>query len=966
MNLGEKITSLFAESSAFRAVVAERENRKTGVRVSGLAGSAKTVLTASLWRKCQGTALLVCPTEVDSERAVDDLSFLLGECHVRHLRDLEILPYESCSPDMRVVERRLAALLALLDREAAVVVTSLRALSRRLPPARILGAAIRRLTIGDEVEPGEFGEHLASGGYERVSRVEYQGSYSIRGGIIDVYSPGSEYPVRIDLLGVEIESLRDFDPQTQRSLRQREEIRVLPAGEVILSPENLSLAEEQLGKWASGDESDLDELGVRIAAGTFFPGIEQYISLFYNKTGGISDYVPEDAMVVLDEPRHLEQEGREIWEEVEELYGRRKRGKRFAVKPRTAFHEPLHVLKTLMARGALGFSRLPENGEEKSIASGTMSQEALGSNLELLANRLRRFSRQRQSVFVLCGSQGQRARLEEILGEAADGVELGVGSLVAGFSHGETHLQILTDHEIFGRYRRRRALRQYRGKGSVGTPDALRIGDHVIHIHHGIGRYVGTRRLRVDGRDTECLELEYAQAGKLYLPVLQIDLLERYAAPEGTKPSLHTLGSSSNWERTKSKVRKATQEVARELLRTYAVRDARKGHAFSLDTPWQGEMEAAFVYEETRDQHSAVEEVKADMESTRSMDRLVCGDVGYGKTEVAIRAAFKAVMDSKQVAVLVPTTVLAQQHLVTFRERMAEYPVQIDILSRFKTPREQERVVEKLRQGAVDIVIGTHRLLQKGVGFRDLGLVVIDEEHRFGVRHKERLKQYRELVDVLTMTATPIPRTLYMSMIGARDVSIINTPPRDRVPVETHVLSFDERVIANAIRREMDRGGQCFVMHNRVRSIEAMARLVSDLVPDARITVAHGQMKERDLERVMGEFIDRRYDILVSTMIIESGLDMPNVNTLIVDRADKLGLAQLYQLRGRVGRSRHRAYAYLLVPRRLRLTDEQRKRLKTLTEFTDLGSGFKIAMRDLEIRGAGNILGAQQHGHMLA
>jgi transcription-repair coupling factor (superfamily II helicase) len=965
MNAGEKITTVFSEASAFRSVVTAREKGSRDIRVSGLAGSAKTVLVAALWRKKQETTLMICPTEVDAERAVDDFSFLLGADRVRHLRDQEILPYESGSPDMRVVESRLAALLAMMDEEPVVVVASLRAASRRLPPPRVLAGAMSLLKVGGEIEPEAFQEHLAASGYERVQRVEFQGTFGVRGGIVDVFSPGQEYPVRVDLWGTEIESLRDFDPLTQRSLQQREEVRILPASEVVLSPEILSAAQERLAEWASGDESDLDELGIRIAAGTFFQGIEQHLPLFYGKGGALSDYVPSNALIVLDEPRHLEQEGKEFWDEVVDLYGRRRRSKQFAVEPPLAFQEPRLVLRSLAPKGALRMSRLPENGDGSSILSGTASQDALGSNLELLGKRLKSFARQRQRVFILSGSEGQRARLEEVLGDVADGVHLAVGSLLAGFALEEVRLQILTDHEIFGRYRRRRALRQYKGKGPVGTPDSLKTGDHVVHVNHGVGRYVGTRRLHIDGRETECLELEYAQGGKLYLPVQQIDLLERFTAVETGQPALHSLGSTSSWERTKSKVRRATKEVAKELLRTYAVRSSREGHSFNPDTPWQRELETSFVYEETPDQRAAIDDVKTDMESARPMDRLVCGDVGYGKTEVAVRAAFKAVMDSKQVAILVPTTVLAQQHLVTFRERLAEYPVQVEMLSRFKTPTEQDQIVHRLHQGTVDIIIGTHRLLQKDVGFRDLGLLVIDEEHRFGVRHKEKLKQFRELVDVLTLTATPIPRTLYMSMVGARDVSIINTPPRDRVPVETHVLAFDERVIGNALRREMDRGGQCFVMHNRVRSIEATARWVSDLIPDARITVAHGQMREKDLERIMGEFIDRRYDILVSTMIIESGLDMPNVNTLIVDRADKLGLAQLYQLRGRVGRSTHRAYAYLLVPPEATPPRDAERRLATIAELSGLGGGYRIALKDLEIRGAGNLLGAEQHGFMM-
>lgn len=965
MNCSEQILSLFEESRVFRTVASGLNDKERRTWVSGLAGSAKSVFAAALQRKFGITCLMVCPTEVDADRACEDLTFLLGPGGVRHLRDFELLPYEQGSPDMRVVENRLASLLTLMGEKPGVVVASVRALCRRLPPPEVFRTGVLHLAVGGEVDPESFQENLASSGYERVPRVEYQGTYSVRGGIIDVYTPGQEYPVRIELWGTEIESLREFDPISQRSLGQRAEIEILPASEILLSPERLAKAQERMAEWAEGNEGDLDELGVRLQAGTFFSGIEQYHPLFYGKGSTVLDYLPPTALVVLDEPRHLQDEGNDFWEEVEELHDRKRRSRQFAVKPTLAYEHPDSLIERISDRGALRFSRLPAVWPGVSLVAGTMSQESLGSNMDLLRKKLKKSGRERQRVFILCGSEGQKNRLIELLGEAAEGVHLDLGSLMTGFLLEEVRLQVLTDHEIFGRYRRRRALRQYRGKGPIGTPDALKVGDYVVHVNHGVGRYVGSRRLRVDGRETECLELEYAQGGKLYVPVQQIDLLERFATPDGVTPNLHSLGSTSGWDRTKSKVQKATKEVAGELLRTYAVRSTRQGFAFSPDTPWQRELEDSFIYEETPDQCRAIDDVKTDMEACRPMDRLVCGDVGYGKTEVAIRAAFKAVMDAKQVAVLVPTTVLAQQHLVTFRDRLDQYPVRVEMLSRFKTPVEQESIVRRVHQGAVDIVIGTHRLLQKDVGFRDLGLLVVDEEQRFGVGHKEKLKQIRELVDVLTLTATPIPRTLYMSMIGARDVSIINTPPKDRVPVETHVLSFDERVIGNALRREMDRGGQSFVMHNRVRSIEATARKVSDLVPEARIAVAHGQMRERELERIMAEFLDRRHDILVSTMIIESGLDIPNVNTLIVDRADRLGMGQLYQLRGRVGRAAHRAYAYLLVPPQAALPGDAERRLAAIAELSGLGGGYRIALKDLEIRGAGNLIGAEQHGFML-
>ncbi|HUK64112.1 MAG TPA: transcription-repair coupling factor, partial [Dongiaceae bacterium] len=520
------------------------------------------------------------------------------------------------------------------------------------------------------------------------------------------------------------------------------------------------------------------------------------------------------------------------------------------------------------------------------------------------------------------------------------------------------------DHEVFARYRRRRRRLKKTGGLSIAELSALKVGDFVVHEEHGIGVYRGMQRLTLNGQETDCIEIAYAERDRLYVPVQQLALVSRYAAEEGARPVLHRLGSTS-WQKTKARAKKAIADMADELIRAYAARLALPGHAFKPDTVWQREMEASFPYEETPDQMRAIEEVKADMEEPRPMDRLICGDVGYGKTEVAIRAAFKAVQDGKQVAVLVPTTILAQQHFLTFRERLADFPVKVEVLSRFRTARDSREVVKRLGAGDVDIVIGTHRLLSKDVRFRDLGLVVIDEEHRFGVAQKERLRQLTRNVDVLAMTATPIPRTLNLSLAGARDMSVIETPPRDRLPVHTDIVEFDDELITDAVLREIDRGGQCFFVHNRVETIHNAAILLQKLIPQARVVVAHGQMPERELERVMLDFLDRRSDVLVSTMIIESGIDMPSVNTLVVDRADTLGLAQLYQLRGRVGRSNQRAYAYLLIPSRRVLAEDADKRLRVIEEFDELGVGFKIALKDMEIRGAGNLLGPEQHGFIL-
>ncbi len=592
----------------------------------------------------------------------------------------------------------------------------------------------------------------------------------------------------------------------------------------------------------------------------------------------------------------------------------------------------------------------------------TRPQERFGRNLDLTRDYIRRLRGRGIAVTVLCDTAPHRDRLAELM--EGVGADFAVGNLAGGFEVPELKMAVLTDHEIFQRARRRRAGRRYSRGISLKELLAMRPGDYVVHIEHGIGVYRGIDRLTVNGHLTDCMKIEYAGGDKLFIPVDQLSLVQKYAAEEGARPPLSKLGTQK-WEKTKQKVKQAIKDMAEELSTLYAKRKALPGYGFAADNVWQTEMEARFPYEETPDQLTAIEEVKEDMEAPTPMDRLICGDVGYGKTEVAVRAAFKCVLDGKQVAFLVPTTLLAEQHYETITERLRGYPVRIEMLSRFRTRREQLQTVADLKAGRTDIVVGTHRLLSKDVGFKDLGLVVVDEEQRFGVVHKERLKRLRTQVDVLTLTATPIPRTMNLALMGVRDMSTIRTPPRDRRPIQTEICEFNDEIITYALMREADRGGQCFFVHNRVESIDAMANYVRALVPHLRVVVAHGQMRERQLEEVMRKFLDREYDILVSTMIIESGLDLPNVNTIIVNRTDTFGLAQLYQLRGRVGRSARKAYAYLLIPPNRVMTENAMKRLKAIEEFEDLGSGFQLAMRDLEIRGAGNILGSQQHGFIV-
>jgi len=900
--------------------------------VRGLTGSARALFTAWLARTTGRAALYLVAHGEPFEEARDDLEYFLGPGATLAFPEPDQLPYDLMPPHPAITAQRLETLARLIalrearDATPVVVLATLRGLIQRVPAPARLAAGIVKLAVGAELDPQALLARLVALGYERLPEVEAVGHFARRGGILDVWPASSPDPLRLEFDGDRIVSLRRFDPGTQRSREQLGTATLLPRHEIAGTPDG------------DGDA----------------PGM-------------LLDYLPEDALVLLDDPGALRARGVEFerllargHEEMRADHGR--------LAPPEALFLAATSLEDVQRRhaGVDWMGTVQEPGEDRRYAGAVFVRcapaEPLQRSMERLRNHVAGLLAQDIEPVILCDNAGQRDRLHEMLEGA--GATLGVGLVSAGFTLPGAGLALLTDHEIFARYRRRRRRLKKTGGLSIAELSALKAGDFVVHEDHGIGVYRGMRRLTLGGQETDCVEISYAERDVLYVPVQQLALVSRYAAGEGAKPSLHRLGSTS-WQKTKARAKRAIQDMAEDLIRAYAARRALEGHAFKPDTVWQRELEASFPYEETPDQLKAITEVREDMESPRPMDRLICGDVGYGKTEVAIRAAFKAVQDGKQVAVLVPTTILAQQHLLTFRERLADFPVRVEVLSRFRTAREQKETLAALKAGQVDVLIGTHRMLSKDVSFPRLGLVVIDEEHRFGVAQKERIRQMTRLVDVLAMTATPIPRTLNLSLAGARDMSVIETPPQDRLPVHTEILETDDEVVTDAILREVDRDGQVFFVHNRVETIHNTALALQALVPQVRIAVAHGQMSERALERVMLEFLDRKHDVLVSTMIVESGLDIPSVNTLIVDRADTLGLAQLYQLRGRVGRSSHRAYAYLLVPSRRVLTEDAEKRLRVIEEFDELGVGFKIALKDMEIRGAGNLLGPEQHGFIL-
>ncbi|HEV8128695.1 MAG TPA: transcription-repair coupling factor [Candidatus Eisenbacteria bacterium] len=942
----------------------------TPLRLRGVAGSAGALVAALMARSGADAGrpspplAIIAPDLDRAEAWRDDLSFLLGPDHVVFIPPLDTVAWSSQTATAPVREDRLHAFLRLGDPDPPVAIIPALALHRLTPSPSLVRPRAVDVAPGITIAPEALLRRLVLAGYRSVAEIGESGEVSRRGGIVDVFGPGMELPARIEFDGDTVASLRSFDVTSQRSTGTLETIRVIPARELLYHDD----VDERLRPLDAPDAprtSETDRIRDLVAEGIYFEGMEWIAPLLGIPLGSVLDYLPPGTALWIDEPAAAGREV-EIAEREAERLEKDAREKASHLPARDAlFESPEQVDARLKRYRRIESALTTREGASKSevVSLDARPQPSFGRKLDLLRGELRRLSELGVTRIILCDNRGQAERLEELLGDGL--ADIVVGDLSAGFVLPGAKLAAFTDHEIFARYRRRRA-RKLRASAAV-MRDLLTLtpGDYVVHLDHGIGVFRGMKPLTLDGQETECIQIDYAGGDRLFVPIGQLGMVERYSAEEGKAPVIHKLGGTS-WARVKAKTRKAIADMAEDLLRAYAVRKARPGRAFSLDTPWQRELESSFIYEETPDQLRAVEEVKRDMEAARPMDRLICGDVGYGKTEVAIRAAFKAIQDGTQVAILVPTTVLAQQHFVTFSERFADFPVRVDMLSRFRSAKEQKETVAKIAAGDVDLVIGTHRLLSKDVVFKNLGLVVIDEEQRFGVAQKERIRTLVETVDVLTLTATPIPRTLHMSLLGARDMSVMTTPPRGRYPIKTEIVEMSQDVVREALLREVDRGGQSFFVHNRVETIDRMAHYVRSTVPQVRVGVAHGQMRDTQLEKVMVDFIERRTDTLVSTMIIESGLDIPTVNTMLVNRADTLGLAQLYQLRGRIGRSHHQAFCHLLVPAGKVLTEEAEKRLRVIAEHEELGAGLMIAMRDLEIRGAGNLLGPEQHGHMLS
>lgn len=992
------LASYFSQQPDFKQVK-EHFNRNSQDLLTGVSGTQKALAIAGLvWDQPQ-KILIISYSNNQASRLALDLENLIGSDYVAYFPSNQLLPHEEAY-EPEVTAQRVEVLGRILQQERLIVVTAWEALQRRLIPPANFAEFIITLRLGTEMALTDLINRLTVMGYERVDLVQAAGQFSQRGDILDVFPLNQSQPIRLEFFVDEVDSIRNFDADTQLSAGNLESVSILPAREGLWRLEQFQacmpviekdLAEqvsrlENLGRIAEAEAltNKINEALERLAGGHQLPGADQFLPWVEPGLVSFLEYMG-DARIILDEPvrgrdsyRLISEETastfenflakgvvlpkeQEIFLSLEELENRiwPKHPWSLSLLAKTPKGiVPTHTLTLPFKTPPLFHSKIEKLVEEINLRLRGGWTIILAVSLKEKARRLREILREHGISSSLSNKE-----IDELPEPRT--VRIEVTDLETGLEWHPGKLLILTESEIYGRQKKRYQARFAEGGAKLSSFTDLKVGDYVVHINHGIGQYMGIETLEIAGGHRDYLKIQYAGEDRLFVPTDQITMLQKYIGVEDLPPKLNKLGGT-DWQKVKNRVKESIRDLAEELLDLYAQREITPGHQYSPDTVWQHEFEESFFFEETPDQLRAIAEIKADMERPKPMDRLLCGDVGYGKTEVAMRAAFKAIMDGKQVGVLVPTTILAQQHFLTFRERFAGFPVNIKVLSRFQTAKEQSQVIAGILSGEVDLVIGTHRLLSTDVHFKDLGLLIIDEEQRFGVVHKEKIKEMRKNVDVLTLTATPIPRTLHMSLVGIRDISLIETPPQDRYPIRTYVMEYNEEVIRGAIQRELDRQGQVYFVYNRVETIEKMAGYLQNLLPRARIAIAHGQMDEDQLERVMLDFYDNEADILVCTTIIETGLDIANVNTLIVYDADRFGLSQLYQLRGRVGRSNRIAHAYFCYRKDKTLSENAEKRLAAIREFTELGSGFKIAMRDLEIRGAGNLLGPEQHGQIAA
>ncbi|MDU3337604.1 transcription-repair coupling factor [Paraclostridium bifermentans] len=971
-------------SKEYKDVINNIENNKSALLVNGLLQAQKSNIAYSIFSDLKKQILYVANTDLEAKKVYEDLCFYMKD-KVDYLSSQDIYFYHLDAKDRNEEAKKLKVLLKMISRENTIIVTSAEAILRKYIPKDILKGNIFTYKIGDVVDLDELSKKLVSLGYERVSKIEGFGQFSVRGGIIDIFSLEYDTPIRIELFDDEIESIRTFDVFTQKSIKKIKKCTITPSREFIY-PEDVNATIEKIKKDTHKfTDDDVYKSLDNIASKTYFEGVENYIDYMYEEENkSIFTYLKEDAIVFINDLSRLKERCENYTSEFKENYKLNlERGLALKEQGKLLYHysdleylveEKKLILNMLLTKAVKEFNignivnfesrEIPTfNGKIDILAEELNRLKYNGHKILLATNTYDRAKKLNKELLNL-GTESILSRKRDIDIQSSQ-IVIVVGNITSGFQYKSIKFDVITDKEMIGSNKRAKTVKTKKSnKGQkIESFLDLNVGDYVVHENSGVGRYVGIDQLSVNGVKKDYMRVVYQGGDNLYVPIDQMDKIQKFIGSDTEKIKLNKLGSNE-WSKAKAKVKKEIEDMTKDLVELYARREKIKGYKFSKDTLWQGEFETLFPYQETDDQIKAIEETKKDMESNKVMDRLICGDVGYGKTEVAIRAIFKACMDQKQVAVLVPTTILAQQHYNTFRARFENYPIRVEVLSRFKTPKEQKQIIEDARKGLVDVIIGTHRIISKDIDLPNLGLVVIDEEQRFGVKHKESLKKIKSTVDVLTLSATPIPRTLHMSLSGIRDMSVIEEPPQERYPVITYVVEGKESIIQDEIEREIARDGQVFFVYNRVERIDEMASMIQKLVPDAKIAVAHGRMTGKELENIILGFLNKEYNVLVCTTIIETGMDISNANTMIVYDADKMGLAQLYQLRGRVGRSNRQGYAYFMYEKDKVLSEIAEKRLKAIKEFTEFGSGFKIAMRDLEIRGAGNILGPQQHGHM--
>ncbi len=976
---------------------------RSAFQITGAADSGETHLAASLGSNIK-YKIIITFHDIRAREIYDDMKSFDANTFYYPAKDF--IFFSADAYGNLIIRQRLDAISQLVNGQPFTLITTIDGLMDKLVPLKCIQEGILKIEYDEQIDINELKNSLVYSGFERTEQVESPGQFAIRGGIIDIFPLTSDQPYRIELWDDIIDSIRSFDPLSQRTIENVNEITIYPASEYLLSSHQIEKGIKEIKleldarikvlkdtfktEEAHRLSSTVNEFTERLSISRTGVFLDSFMPYFYQETSSLLDYFPvEDTILFIDEPSRTLERADTVEQEFRESMASRIEGGYVMAGQTEVFLSTALILAKLSSFRAVLFTTLDQKiksfAVKEKYSVSIRNINPYNNNFELLVKDLSYYKKEGWRTLIMCGSRSKAARLADTLLQdfhlnaftsdypdcliQPGQILLTSGNIHRGFEYPMIKFSVISESDVFGNIKKKKRNRKkYSGEKISGFSE-LKIGDYVIHENHGLGIYRGLEKIVVDKTTRDYIKIEYGDGGNLYVPATQLDLIQKHSGnsldTDAPKLKLNKLGTA-DWTKTKSKVRKAVRDIAADLVKLYAERQSKSGFQFSPDTIWQTEFEESFPYTETDDQLAAIEDTKKDMESKKIMDRLICGDVGYGKTEIAIRAAFKAVQDGKQAVFLVPTTILAQQHYHTFTQRMKDFPITVELMSRFRTPAQQKKTIEGLKGGYVDIVIGTHRLLSKDISFKDLGLLIIDEEQRFGVSHKEKIKQMKSNIDVLSLSATPIPRTLHMSLIGIRDMSVLEEPPIDRLPIQTYVMEYNEEMIREAVHRELARGGQVYYVFNRINNIEEITGKIQQLVPEANVGYAHGQMSERKLEQIMYEFINGEIDVLVSTTIIETGLDISNVNTMIIHDADKFGLSQLYQLRGRVGRSNRTSYAFLMYKRDKMLKEIAEKRLAAIKEFTDLGSGFKIAMRDLEIRGAGNILGAEQHGHMEA